>query len=117
MEGKRVVLVDDSIVRGTTCDRIVAAMRRAGAKEVHLRISSPPFRHTCYFGTDIGSEENLIANQLSIPEIEKRPARTPWATSAWRGCWRPAGAAGWACAPGALLGSTPPRWGRLLRIL
>lgn len=72
VEGKRVVLVDDSIVRGTTCDRIVAAMRRAGAKEVHLRISSPPFRHTCYFGTDIGSEENLIANQLSIPEIEKK---------------------------------------------
>ena len=59
-------------MRGTTCDRIVAAMRRAGAKEVHLRISSPPFRHTCYFGTDIGSEENLIANQLSIPEIEKK---------------------------------------------
>ena len=72
VEGKRVVLVDDSIVRGTTCDRIVAAMRRAGAMEVHLRISSPPFRHTCYFGTDIGSEENLIANQLSIPEIEKK---------------------------------------------
>ena len=70
--GKRVVLVDDSIVRGTTCDRIVAAVRRAGAKEVHLRISSPPFRHTCYYGTDIGSEENLIANQLSISDIEKK---------------------------------------------
>ncbi|CCX36869.1 amidophosphoribosyltransferase [Clostridium sp. CAG:1013] len=72
VEGKRVVLVDDSIVRGTTCARIVEAMRRAGAKEVHLRISSPPFRHTCYFGTDIGSEENLIANQLSIGDIEKK---------------------------------------------
>lgn len=72
VEGKRVVLVDDSIVRGTTCARIVEAMRRAGAKEVHLRISSPPFRHTCYFGTDIGSEENLIANQLSIEDIEKK---------------------------------------------
>ena len=48
------------------------AIRRAGAKEVHLRISSPPFTHTCYFGTDIGSEENLIANQLTLPEIEKR---------------------------------------------
>lgn len=72
VEGKRVVLVDDSIVRGTTCARIVASMRRAGAKEVHLRISSPPFRHTCHFGTDIGSEENLIANCLTIPEIQAR---------------------------------------------
>ena len=72
VEGKRVVLVDDSIVRGTTCARIVEAMRRADAKEVHLRISSPPFTHTCYFGTDIGSQENLIANQLSLKEIEKK---------------------------------------------
>ena len=68
--GKRVVLVDDSIVRGTTCARIVSAMRRAGAKEVHLRISSPPFTHTCHFGTDIGDEENLIANRLTLREIE-----------------------------------------------
>lgn len=72
VEGKRVVLVDDSIVRGTTSERIVAAMRRAGAKEVHMRISAPPFRHTCYFGTDIDSEENLIANKLSIPEIREK---------------------------------------------
>lgn len=72
VEGKRVVLVDDSIVRGTTSERIVAAMRRAGAKEVHMRISAPPFRHTCYFGTDIGSEENLIANSLSIGEIREK---------------------------------------------
>src|SRR5699024_733084 len=70
VEGRRVVLVDDSIVRGTTCARIVAAMRRAGAREVHLRISSPPFTHTCYFGTDIGGEENLIANRMSLSEIE-----------------------------------------------
>lgn len=70
VEGKRVVLVDDSIVRGTTCARIVSAMRRAGAKEVHLRISSPPFTHTCHFGTDIGDEENLIANRLTLREIE-----------------------------------------------
>ena len=70
VEGKRVVLVDDSIVRGTTCARIVSAMRRAGAREVHLRISSPPFTHTCHFGTDIGDEENLIANRLTLREIE-----------------------------------------------
>lgn len=67
--GKRIVLVDDSIVRGTTCARIISALRHAGAKEIHMRISSPPFRFTCYYGTDIGSEENLIANHLSIDEI------------------------------------------------
>lgn len=72
VEGKRVVLVDDSIVRGTTCARIVAAIRRAGAREVHLRISAPPFLHNCYFGTDIGDEENLIANRLSLEEIRTR---------------------------------------------
>ncbi|MBO6231495.1 MAG: amidophosphoribosyltransferase [Ruminiclostridium sp.] len=59
--GKRVVMVDDSIVRGTTSARIVGLLRSAGAKEVHVRISSPPFRFPCYFGTDIDSQENLIA--------------------------------------------------------
>jgi len=70
--GRRVVLVDDSIVRGTTSARIVAAMRRAGAKEVHLRISAPPFLHNCYFGTDIDDEENLIANRLSLEGIRQK---------------------------------------------
>ena len=69
VEGKRVVLVDDSIVRGTTCRRTVAMMRRAGAREVHLRISAPPFIAPCYYGTDIDSKNGLIANQYSIPEI------------------------------------------------
>ena len=72
VEGKRVVLIDDSIVRGTTCANIVKALKDAGAKEIHMRISSPPFTHTCYFGTDIDSEENLIANQMSIEEIGKK---------------------------------------------
>ncbi|WP_099205064.1 amidophosphoribosyltransferase [Scatolibacter rhodanostii] len=72
VEGKRVVLVDDSIVRGTTSAKIVAAMKKAGAKEVHMMISSPPFRYTCYFGTDIDSEENLIANQITIEEIRQK---------------------------------------------
>jgi len=67
--GKRVVLIDDSIVRGTTCGKIVKSLKDAGAKEVHVRISSPPFKHTCYFGTDIDKEENLIANQLTIDDI------------------------------------------------
>ncbi|MGL4605969.1 MAG: amidophosphoribosyltransferase [Eubacteriaceae bacterium] len=71
VEGKRVVLVDDSIVRGTTSGRIIKALRNAGAKEVHLRISSPPFRYPCYYGTDIDSKENLIANKMTVPEISK----------------------------------------------
>ncbi len=72
VEGKRVVLVDDSIVRGTTSAKIVSAMKRAGAKEVHMMISSPPFRYTCHFGTDIDSEENLIANQMTLEEIRQK---------------------------------------------
>ena len=69
LQGKRVVLVDDSIVRGTTCARIVSLLRSAGAKEIHMRISAPPFLHPCYYGTDIDSCENLIACQHTIPEI------------------------------------------------
>ena len=69
VRGKRVVLVDDSIVRGTTIRRIVRLLRQAGAKEVHLRITAPPFLHACYFGTDIDSEEKLIASHHSIEEI------------------------------------------------
>lgn len=69
--GKRVVLVDDSIVRGTTSERIVRLVREAGAKEIHMRISSPPFTNPCYYGTDIDSKENLVACRYSIPEITK----------------------------------------------
>lgn len=71
VKGKRVVLVDDSIVRGTTSGRLVKLLREAGAKEIHMRISSPPFLHPCYYGTDIDSEEHLIACQHTIAEIEK----------------------------------------------
>ena len=69
VKGKRVVLIDDSIVRGTTSARIVSLLREAGAKEVHMRLSSPPFRHPCYFGTDIDSTDNLIAANHSVEEI------------------------------------------------
>lgn len=69
---KRVIMIDDSIVRGTTCARIVNLLREAGAKEVHMRVSSPPFKHPCYFGTDVDSEENLIACQYdTVDEIAK----------------------------------------------
>ena len=69
IDGKRVVLIDDSIVRGTTSKRIVKLLRDAGAKEIHMRISAPPFLHACYYGTDIDSEENLIACHHSMEEI------------------------------------------------
>ena len=69
VKGKRVVLVDDSIVRGTTGGRIVGLLRDAGATEIHMRISSPPFLNPCYYGTDIDSKENLVACQHTIEEI------------------------------------------------
>lgn len=69
VRGKRIVLLDDSIVRGTTCDRIVRMLKEAGASEVHLRISSPPFLWPCYYGTDIPSREELIACNHSVEEI------------------------------------------------
>lgn len=71
VKGKRVILIDDSIVRGTTSLKIVKLLREAGAKEVHMRLSSPPFKYPCYFGTDIDSSENLIAYNHSIEEMTK----------------------------------------------
>ena len=71
LRGKRVVLVDDSIVRGTTCARLVSLIRNAGAAEIHMRISAPPFLHPCYYGTDIDSRDNLIACNHSISEISE----------------------------------------------
>ena len=71
VRGKRVVMIDDSIVRGTTVDRIVTMLPEAGAKEVHMRISSPPFMWPCYYGTDIPSRGELIAVNHSIEEITK----------------------------------------------
>ena len=68
VKGKRVVLVDDSIVRGTTSIQITKMLRDAGATEVHLRISSPPFINPCYFGTDIDSKDKLIACRMSMEE-------------------------------------------------
>ena len=69
IEGKSLLLIDDSIVRGTTSKRIVKLLRDAGAKEIHMRISAPPFLYPCYYGTDIDSEENLIACHHSVDEI------------------------------------------------
>ena len=70
--GKRVVIVDDSIVRGTTSDRIISMLREAGAKEVHMRISSPPFLWPCFFGTDVPAREQLIAYNRTVEQIREK---------------------------------------------
>ncbi len=71
VEGRRVIMIDDSIVRGTTSDRIVHMLREAGAKEVHMRVSSPPFLWPCYFGTDVPAREQLIAYERSVEDIRR----------------------------------------------
>ena len=71
VRGKRIVMVDDSIVRGTTCANIIKMLKKAGAKEVHVRISSPPFLYPCYFGTDVPSNEQLIAHSHTTEEIRE----------------------------------------------
>ena len=69
VRGKRIVMIDDSIVRGTTSERIVGMLKAAGAREVHVRISSPPFLHPCYFGTDVPSDDQLIAHNATVEQI------------------------------------------------
>ena len=71
IQGKRIVLVDDSIVRGTTIRRIVDMLKSCGAREVHMRVSAPPFLHPCYFGTDIPSRSELVACNYSLEEIRQ----------------------------------------------
>lgn len=71
VKDKRIVLIDDSIVRGTTSGHIVRMLREAGAREIHMRVTAPPFLHPCYYGTDIDSEEHLIACRHSVEEIAK----------------------------------------------
>lgn len=71
VEGKRVVMVDDSLVRGTTSRRIVSLLREAGAREVHVRISSPPVKNSCFYGIDTANRQHLIAANLSVEEIRQ----------------------------------------------
>ena len=71
VKGKEIVLIDDSIVRGTTSGRIVSLLREAGAKKIHMRVSAPPFLYPCFYGTDIDSSDNLIACHHSTEEIAK----------------------------------------------
>ncbi|HEU4758974.1 MAG TPA: amidophosphoribosyltransferase, partial [Dehalococcoidia bacterium] len=69
--GKRLVVVDDSIVRGTTTPKVVEMLRRAGAREVHMRICSPPIQHPCYFGIDMATQWELIASSQSVEDIRR----------------------------------------------
>ena len=71
LDGKRVVVIDDSIVRGTTSRRLIQILRRAGAKEVHFRISSPPVKFPCHFGIDTPSKADLISSQHDVEEVRK----------------------------------------------
>ena len=72
IENKRIVLVDDSLVRGTSTEKIVRLMKNAGAKEVHMRIASPPVKYACHFGVNVNNEKNLIASRMSIDDIRKK---------------------------------------------
>ncbi|MEL6381273.1 MAG: amidophosphoribosyltransferase [Cyanobacteria bacterium J06626_18] len=85
LEGKRVLIVDDSIVRGTTSYKIVQALREAGATEVHMRISSPPVTHPCFFGIDTDSQDQLIAANLSVEEIAAKIGVDSLAYLSWEG--------------------------------
>jgi len=85
LKGKRVVVVDDSIVRGTTSKKIIKMIRNAGASEIHMRISSPPTMFPCYYGIDTPTRQELIASSHNIEEIRKYITRTPWIHHAGRG--------------------------------
>lgn len=85
LTGKRVIIVDDSIVRGTTSRKIVTALREAGAKEVHMRISSPPVTHPCFYGIDTDNQDQLIAATKSVKEIEAHIGADSLAYLSWEG--------------------------------
>lgn len=85
LQGKRIIIVDDSIVRGTTSKKIVKALRDAGATEVHMRISSPPVTHPCFYGIDTDNQDQLIAATKSVAEIAQRIEVDTLAYLTWEG--------------------------------
>jgi amidophosphoribosyltransferase len=111
VRGKRVVMIDDSIVRGTTCAAIVNLLRSAGASEVHVRVSAPPFLNPCYYGTDIDSRDNLIASKYSIDEIARQIGADSlgYLPVSDLGCLVNPDCAGRASAGPASTGNIPPR--------
>ncbi|MGH7589477.1 MAG: amidophosphoribosyltransferase, partial [Gemmatimonadota bacterium] len=89
---RRVVVVDDSIVRGTTSGALVRLVRNAGAREVHLRIASPPLRHPCYYGIDIPNRDELIASSRTVDEIRDHVGADSLAYLSFDGLYRAVGA-------------------------
>lgn len=89
VKGKRVVVIDDSIVRGTTSKRIVQMLKEAGAAEVHMRISSPPLKYPCFYGIDISTTKELIAAKKSVDEIATTSAPIPWRSCRSTAWWNP----------------------------
>jgi amidophosphoribosyltransferase len=87
LEGRRVVLVDDTIVRGTTSKPIIQLLRQAGAKEVHMRVHAPPMMWPCYLGVDLAQREELIAARMTVPEIGSLSAPTASVTSRSKDCF------------------------------
>ena len=85
LEGKRILIVDDSIVRGTTSRKLVQMLYAAGAVEVHMRISSPPVTHPCFYGIDTDSQDHLIAATKSVREIEAQLGADSLAYLSWEG--------------------------------
>ncbi|HIK30319.1 MAG TPA: amidophosphoribosyltransferase [Oscillatoriales cyanobacterium M59_W2019_021] len=85
LQGKRIIIVDDSIVRGTTSRKLVKALRDAGAKEVHMRISSPPVTHPCFYGIDTDNQDQLIAATKSVAEITEQIGVDSLAYLSWKG--------------------------------
>jgi len=91
LKGKRVILVDDSIVRGTTSEKIVSMVRQAGAAEVHMRISSPPTMHPCFYGIDTPKQEELLASHMSVDQIAKHIGADSLAFISMDGLYRAVG--------------------------
>jgi len=91
LEGKKVVLVDDSIVRGTTSRQMVQMMRNAGAKEVHMRISSPPYKWPCFYGVDTPDRSKLIAANRNVEQIRKEVGADTLGYLSWRGFFKAVG--------------------------
>jgi amidophosphoribosyltransferase len=107
IEGQRLVVVDDSIVRGTTTRAMVKVLREAGAREVHLRISSPPYRWPCYYGLDTGTKAELIAANLTVTEIEEYLGADSLAYLTLDGLKRATGAPGAGFCDACLTGEYP----------
>jgi amidophosphoribosyltransferase len=107
VEGKRVVLVDDTIVRGTTSRPIANLIREAGAKEIHMRVHAPPIMWPCYLGVDLARKEELIAARMSIPEIGHEIGADSIAYLSLDGLFRAIGESGSGFCTGCLTGNYP----------